>query len=144
MANSYDSYDDNSPQALLRVALAVALGDEILDSEEQRKLKQVYDEIREEMDDFDEDIDMEEDVESVSEEVVDELSVSDSPEDRLELYEDWAAAITDPDLQEIALISALRVAGAGHDYASAESVALAAFCQLWNMDLDELLEPFRR
>lgn len=139
-----DSYDDNSPQALLRVALAVALGDEILDCEEQRKLKQVYDEIREELDDFDDDIDMAEDVEIIADEVIDELSVSDSPEDRLELYEDWAAAITDPDLQEIALIAALRVAGAGHDYASAESAALGAFCQLWDIDMEELLAPFRR
>lgn len=141
-----DAYDDNSPQAVLRVALAVALGDEMLDREEQAKLALVYNEIRDQMEDVDEESDAEDDVERISEEVVEELSASDAEEDRTELYEDWAAAITDPDLQELALVAALRVAGAGGgvDLGSAESVALRQFCELWDIDLAEMLEPFSR
>lgn len=141
-----DKYDDNSPQSVLRVALAVALGDEMLDREEQEKLALVYGEIRDQMEDLDEESDAAEEIEVIAEEVVEELSASDAPEDRMELYEDWAAAITDPDLQELALVAALRVAGAGGgvDLGSAETVALNIFCDLWDIDLEEMVEPFRR
>lgn len=142
MADAYDTYEDNSPQSVLRVALAVALGDEILDSEEQDKLLQVYSDIRDRMDDDSAGFSMEEDVDGVAEDVVNQLAHVDDADEQVELFEEWSAAITDPDLQEIALVSALRVAGAGHDYDSAESAALKVFCELWDMDLGEVLQPF--
>jgi tellurite resistance protein len=144
MSDAYEIHDDNSPQVVLRIALAVALGDALLDKDEREKLQEVYLDIRDEMGDERCGGSADEDVEAITAEVMDQLAQSDEAEDHAQLYEMWASSVTDHDLQEIALLSALRVAGAGHDYDSDEAAALKEFCELWGLELAAILEPFTR
>jgi len=144
MADAFDEYEDNSPQAVLRVALAVALADGMLDREEQDKLVQVYADVRDQMGEEDVGFSTEEDVDAVTEDVVGQLARSAEPEDQAELFEEWAEAISDTDLQETALLAALRIAGAGYDFAEEESAALKVFVECWALELDEVLAPFLR
>ena len=142
MADS--DYDDNSTQAVFRVALAVAFSDDMLDHEEQAKVEEVYRNILMRMDEYDEDGDIEEETESIAEDVMAALADLDSESERQELYEEWAEVITDPDLQEIALAAAVLIAGEDADIDPVESECMAAFCDNWGLDFDDMLASFAR
>lgn len=144
MADAYDNYEDNSPQAVLRVALAIALADGMLDRAEQDKLVQVYADIRDQLGDEGAGFSTEEDVDAVTEDVAAQLGYSDEPEDQAELFEEWAEQITDTDMQETALVAALRIAGADYDLAAEEKAALKLFVECWALELDDVLAPFLR
>jgi tellurite resistance protein len=143
MADSYDTYEDNSPQAVLRVALAVAFADDLLDHEEHAKIEQVYRDIRARMDIYEDEEDAYAESESIAEDVVDSLSTAESAVERAEVWEEWADAIPDPDLQELAVLAALRIAAVDADFDSDESECMNVFCDIWGLDLEEILEPFR-
>lgn len=142
MADAYDDYEDNSPQAVLRVALSIALADGMLDRDEQDKLVQIYTEIREDMGEEGVGFSTEEDIDAITEDVAAQLAHSEEPEDQAELFEEWSEAVSDADLQETALVAALRVAGAGFDFADEESAALKVYVECWALELDEILAPF--
>jgi tellurite resistance protein len=137
-------YDDNSSQAVLRVALAVAFSDDLLDHEEQAKVEQVYRNILSRMDEYDEDGEADSESEVIAQDVMDCLADTDSESERLEIYAEWAEAVTDPDLQEIALAAALQIAGEDATIDRDESETMSVFCDSWGLDLDDMLEPFLR
>ena len=137
-------YDDNSSQAVLRVALAVAFSDDLLDHEEQAKVEQVYRSILSRMDEYDEDGEADSESEVIAQDVMDSLADADSESERLEIYAEWADAVTDPDLQEIALAAALQIAGEDATIDRDESETMSVFCDSWGLDLDDMLEPFLR
>ncbi len=137
-------YDDNSSQAVLRVALAVAFSDDLLDHEEQAKVEQVYRNILSRMDEYDEDGEADSESEVIAQDVMDSLADTDSESERLEIYAEWAEAVTDPDLQEIALAAALQIAGEDATIDRDESETMSVFCDSWGLDLDDMLEPFLR
>jgi len=142
MAGYSGDYDENSPEAVLRVALAVAFSDDLLDHEEVAKVEDVYRSILTRMDEYDEDIDVAEASEMVSTDIMDSLAELDNEADREELYADWAGSLTDPDLHEIALVAALKIAAEDADIEPSESACMSAFCDNWGLDLDKVLEPF--
>jgi tellurite resistance protein len=137
-------YDDNSSQAVFRVALAVAFSDDMLDHEEQAKVEEVYRNILLRMDEYDEDGEIEEESESIAQDVMGALADVDSEAEREELYAEWAEVITDPDLQEIALAAAVIIAGEDADIDPVESACMAAFCDNWGLDFDDMLASFIR
>jgi tellurite resistance protein len=143
MADSYDTYEDNSPQAVLRVALAVAFADDLLDHEEHAKVEQVYRDIRASMDIYEGAEDAYAESENIAEYVLDSVSSAESDEDLAELWEEWADAVVDSDLQELAVLAALRIAGVDADIDADESECMNAFCDIWGLELDEIMESLR-
>ena len=143
MADSYDTYEDNSPQAVLRVALAVAFADDLLDHEEHAKVEQVYRDIRARMDIYEGVEDAYAESENIAEYVLDSLSSAESDEDRAEVWEEWADAVVDSDLQELAVLAALRIAAVDADIDVEESECMNAFCDIWGLELDEIMESLR-
>jgi tellurite resistance protein len=142
MVGSSGDYEENSPDAVLRVALAVAFSDDLLDHEEAAKIEDVYRNILSRMDEYDEDIDLTEESEVVSSDAMDSLSALEDAADREELYAEWAECITDPDLQELALVAALKIAAEDTNIDPTESACMSAFCDNWGLDLDEVIAPF--
>ena len=142
MAATSGDYDENSSESVLRVALAVAFSDDLLDHEELAKVEDVYRSILNRMDEYDEDIDIAEASEVVSTDVMDALAGLDDAADREELYAEWAESIIDPDLQELALAAALKIAAEDTDIDPSESACMSAFCDNWGLDLDEVIAPF--
>ena len=143
MADSYDTYEDNSPQAVLRVALAVAFADDLLDHEEHAKVEQVYRDIRASMDIYEGAEDAYAESENIAEYVLDSVSSAESDDDLAELWEEWADAVVDSDLQELAVLAALRIAGVDADIDADESECMNAFCDIWGLELDEIMESLR-
>ncbi|MFW2406074.1 MAG: hypothetical protein ACN4GT_14980, partial [Gammaproteobacteria bacterium] len=86
MAGYSGNYDENSSEAVLRVALAVAFSDDLLDHEEVAKVEDVYRSILTRMDEYDEDIDVAEATDMISTDIMDSLAELDNEADREELY----------------------------------------------------------
>jgi tellurite resistance protein len=143
MADSYDTYEDNSPQAVLRVALAVAFADDLLDHEEHAKVEQVYRDIRARMDIYEGADDAYAESENIAEFVLDSLSSAEADDERAEVWEEWADAVVDSDLQELAVLAALRIASVDTDIDVDESECMNAFCDIWGLELDEIMESLR-
>jgi tellurite resistance protein len=143
MSDTYDTFEDNSPQAVLRVALAVAFADDLLDHEEHSKIEQVYRDIRTRMDIYESAEDAYAESENIAEFVLDSLAAIDSKEDLAELREEWADAVVDSDLQELAVLAALRIASVDTDVDVEEAECMNAFCDIWGLELDEILESLR-
>jgi len=144
MVDFGDDYDDNSSRAVFRVALAVAFSDDLLDHEEQAKVEEVYRGILVRMDEYDEDGDIEEECESIAQDVMDALADLDSDADREELYAEWAELVTDPDMQEIALVAALLISAEDADIDPEESACMSVFCDIWGLDLEDMLASFAK
>jgi len=144
MVDFGDDYDDNSSRAVFRVALAVAFSDDLLDHEEQAKVEEVYRGILVRMDEYDEDGDVEEECESIAQDVMGALAGLDSDADREELYAEWAELVTDPDMQEIALVAALLISAEDADIDPEESACMSAFCDIWGLDFEEMLASFAK
>ena len=87
MSDYSGDYDDNTPEAVLRVALAVAFSDDLLDHEEVAKVEDVYRSILVRMDEYDEDLDIAEESETISSDIMDSLRELDNEADREERYE---------------------------------------------------------
>ena len=143
MSDTYDTFEDNSPQAVLRVALAVAFADDLLDHEEHSKIEQVYRDIRTRMDIYESAEDAYAESENIAEFVLDSLAAIDSKEDLAELREEWADAVVDSDLQELAVLAALRIASVDTDVDVEEAECMNAFCDIWGLELDEIVESLR-
>ncbi len=143
MADSYDTYEDNSPQAVLRVALAVAFADDLLDHEEHAKVEHVYRDIRTRMDIDEGAEDAYAESENIAEYVLDSLSSAESDDERTEIWGEWADAVVDSDLQELAVLAALRIAAVDTDIDMDEAECMNAFCDIWGLALDEIMESLR-
>jgi tellurite resistance protein len=135
-------FEPDTPEAVLRCAVAVACCDGVFAFGEQDRVRSVYDDICQEMtfaynrpevsDDY-QDI-----AESTGEYV---LSLSDE-QVRLNYIEYCGSLISDRDLQEMALIMSMRVAGGDAELDDAEFRALRSLANLWQINLSDVLEPY--
>jgi tellurite resistance protein len=137
-----DDYEPDSPEAILRCAVAVACCDGEFAYDERDRVRGVYADICQEMtfaynkpevsDDY-------EDIAQVTAEYV--LSLKDN-QAKANFVEHCGQFISDKDLREMTLVMALRIAGGDAELDEAEFQALQRLANLWQIRLKEVLEPY--
>lgn len=137
-----EEFEPDSPEAVLRCAVAVACCDGVFAFGEQDRVRDVYEDICQEMtyayncpeisDEYQEIAD------STAESV---LSLSDD-QTKLQYINRCGELIIDKDLQEMALVMALRVAGGDAELDAAEFRALRTLANLWKINITDVLEPY--
>ena len=144
--NSIYDYDDNlepnSPEAILRCAVAVACIDGEFSIDEQARVRTVYADICQEMAYAYNSPDKSEACYEISESTSEIMHSIRELSAKLEYVEACGREIDDRDLREMTLIMALRIAGADAELAAAEFQALKALADLWNIRLSDVLAPY--
>ena len=137
-----EQYGFDSPEAVLRCAVAVACFDGQFANDERERVRDIYADICKEMTFAYNRPDVSDDYEEIANstaEIV--LSMSDDNA-KNSLIEECGKLITDRDLRELTLIMALRVAGADSELAQAEFRALKILADLWGILLHDVVSPY--
>jgi len=137
-----DDYEMDSPEAVLRCAVAVACCDGEFAYDEQDKVRSVYADICQEMTFAYNRPDVSDDYEKISKTTAEFVLTLDDGQKRDDYITYCGESITDKDLRELTLVMALRVAGADAELAKAEFRALKKLASRWEMRLSDILAPY--
>ena len=137
-----NDYELDSPEAILRCAVAVACVDGEFASDEQGRVRDVYADICAEMTYAYNNPNVSDDHHDISESVSDAVLSLTSDSARKAYIENCGATITDKDLRELTLVMSLRIAGADFELAAAEFDALKNLANMWNIRLKDVLGPY--
>ena len=137
-----DNFEPDSPEAVLRCAVAVACADGEFAYDEQDRVRKVYVDICQEMTFAYNRPDVSDDYEEISKSTSDlVLSLVDESA-KMDFIAHCGQMITDRDLREMTLIMSLRVAGADWELHDAEFRALKSLADMWQIRLSDILEPY--
>ena len=137
-----DEYDLDSPEAILRCAVAVACVDGEFARDEQERVRDVYSDICQEMTFAYNRPDVSEDYQAIAETTSDFVLSLGTDDIKMKFIEHCGQSVTDRDLRELTLIVSLRIAGADADLAAEEFSALKVLANMWNIDLRAVLQPY--
>lgn len=138
-----DDYEPDSPEAVLRCAVAIACSDDEFSLEEQEKVRAVYEDICQELTYAYNAPDVSEDYEAIAQATWDTYLQLDDDLAKQQFIEACGSLVTDNDLRELTLVMALRVAGADAELHKQESAALKRLANLWHINLSDVLRPYR-
>ena len=137
-----EQYDPDSPEAILRCAVAVACADGEFAHDEQDRVRDVYADICREMTFAYNKPDVSDDYKEIAESTADVVLKMTDDENKRGFIEHCGQFVTEIDLRELTLIMSLRVAGADAHLARAEYKALKTLANLWDIKLHDVLAPY--
>ena len=138
---NYKTYGENSASAIIRIAIVVAAADGEFDRAEYDRVERVYEEVSLWLGHDDDTISIRRHGRQLSSELADEICDVTRNGTIEEYVHQCANDITDRDVQEIAVLAALRVAGGDHHLAQREFKCLLRFCNHWEINLNEVIQP---
>ena len=145
MANEFEddaTYEPDTPEAVLRCAIAVACVDGEFAHDEQERVRAVYGDICQEMTFSYNQPEVSDEYEEISQSTSDLILSMDNLAEKLDYIEECGKLVTDKDLRELTLVMGLRVAGGDAELHRAEFQALKRLADLWRIRLSDILEPY--
>ena len=137
-----ENFEPNSPEAILRCAVAVASIDGEFSIDEQARVWTVYSDICQEMTYAYNSPEVSETCREIAESTSETMHTIRDFAAKLEYVEELGREVTDRDLREMTLIMALRVAGGDAELAASEFQALKTLANLWSIRLSDVLAPY--
>lgn len=137
-----EHYDPDTPEAILRCAVAVACCDGEFARDEHDRVRAVYADICQEMTFAYNRPDVSDEHEEIAETTSDYVLSLGDDSAKKNFIEHCGHLITDNDLRELTLVMALRIAGADADLDDAEFQALKSLANMWQIRLSDVLDPY--
>ena len=137
-----ERYEPDSPESILRCAVAVACCDGEFAYDEHDRVRAVYSDICQEMTFAYNRPEISDEYENIAEETSDFVLSLREDQPKNDYVKHCGQLITDKDLREMTLIMSLRIAGADAELAAAEFQALKALANMWRIRLSDVLGPY--